>query len=109
MAQLVGKTISGCLAPAGPVAGRNTLPLSVMPPEPGMSWNVSPGAEAPAEAETGAAAAAGAAPRAAPVSRTAAVVIEAVVRRAGFGRTTGHSSRVSVQSDPTVTPVVYRW
>ncbi|CAO0834556.1 hypothetical protein SMICM17S_10363 [Streptomyces microflavus] len=74
-----------------------------------MSWNVRFGAEALAEVGAGAAPAAGAAPRAAPVSRTTAVVIEAVVRSAGFGRTTGHSSRVSVQSDPTVTPVVYRW
>ncbi len=73
-----------------------------------MSWKVRPPAVVLAGA-AGAAVAAGAAPSAAPASRTAAVVIEAVVRGAGFGRTTVHSSRVSVQSDPTVTPMYYRW
>lgn len=89
MAQLVGKTISGCFAPAAAPAGVKTLPFSVIPPEPGMSWNVRRWALALAGAVPGAAVAAGAAASAAPASRATAVVIEAVVRSAGFGRATG--------------------
>lgn len=87
--QLVGSTISGYVRPLWAPAGVKTLPLRVIPPEPGMSWKRSSDEDEVAAGPEGAAVAASAAaawawwgdrPRAAAASRAATAAAVLVVR-----------------------------
>lgn len=86
MPQLVGSTISGYFRPGWAPAGVKTLPLRVIPPEPGMSWKRS-SAEASAVVAAAAAGAAwawwGARPRAVAASTATTAAAVPVVRTVG--------------------------